>query len=109
MTAASARDVAGIVAAHADTPVEQLRPNTRLWHDLRLAGDDFGDVIEELHRAYGVTLRGGLEEYCRTEADLSWAFLWWPFASWTFKREKRYRDLTIAELATAARSGVQVG
>ncbi|HEX2559204.1 hypothetical protein [Phenylobacterium sp.] len=97
--------MAKIVAGHADVPLERMTGGTRLWHDLKLAGDDFGDVIQELHRTLGVTLHGDLGDYCPTEADVIWAgFLWWPF-----KRKKTYRNLSIAELARSAGSGVRVG
>ena len=97
-------DVVRIVAARADATPEQIQPSARLWHDLRLAGDDFADMIEELHRAHGVTLRGKLGDDCPTEGGLSWTFLCWPF-----NRKKTYRELTISDLVTAARTGVQIG
>jgi hypothetical protein len=97
-------DVATVVAAHALVPIEQVRPSTRIWHDLKLAGDDFADLIEELHRTYGLTLRGHLGDYCPTEGNLMWAFWWWPF-----RRKKSYRELTVADLAAGARSNVHVG
>ncbi len=97
-------DVLRIVASHAGIPREHVSPGARLWHDLQLAGDDFADLIEELHRTHGVTLRGDLGDYCPTEAALHWASWWWPF-----RGKSTYRELTIAELATAARSGVKVG
>jgi hypothetical protein len=111
MTAASddiEADVVRIVAAHAVARLEQITVNARLWHDLKLAGEDFGHVIEELHRIHGVTLRRGLEDYCPTEVRLDWAFLWWPFKS-PWKRKKAYREVTVAELVAAARSGLPVG
>ena len=89
-------NIAAAVAVHAGCSAEQVGPSTRLWHDLRLAGDDFAEVIEELHRVYGVTLQGRLGDYCPTEGELYWAFWWWPFT-----RKKAYRELTIKELAAA--------
>lgn len=96
--------VAALVAAHAGVPVEQLRSTTRLWHDLKLAGDDFVSLLEELNRKHGVALRGQLGDYCPTEGDLNWAFWSWPF-----KRNKVYLELTVGELAIAARTGAYVG
>jgi len=97
-------EVAKVVAAHAGVPVEQVGPSTRLWHDLRLAGEDFADVIEDLNRTHGVTLSGRLGDYCPTEGDMTWAFWWRPF-----KRNKTYRELTVTELAAAAHLGANVG
>lgn len=96
--------VAALVATHAGVPAEQVRPTTRLWHDLKLAGDDFAELIEELNRTHDVTLRGQLGDYCPTEGDLYWAFWSWPFT-----RKKIYRELTVAELTVAAHMGAYVG
>ena len=99
-------EVAAIVAAHAGIPIDQVGPGTRLWHDLKLAGDEFGEVIESLYRTHGVTLRGHLGDYCPTEGDIWRALWWWPF---NFKPYKTYRELTLAELTLAARTGAYVG
>jgi hypothetical protein len=98
------REIAAVVAAHAGVPVEQVMLGARLWHDLRLAGDDFADVVEALHSTSGITLDGKLGDYCPTEGDLAWSFWWWPF-----RRVKTYRELTIKELASVARTAADVG
>lgn len=97
-------EVAAVVAARAGIPVEEVKSDTRLWHDLKLGGDDFADLIRDLHEAHGVILRGHLGDYCPTESEEWWAFWWWPF-----NRRKTYRELTVAELVFAARSQVHVG
>lgn len=96
--------IAALVAAHAGVHVDDVRPSTRLWHDLKLAGDDFADLIEDLHYHHGVTLRGQLGDYCPTEGGMARALFTWPFS-----RQKSYRELTITELVAGARGGVNVG
>jgi hypothetical protein len=96
--------IAKVVAKYAAVSTARVSSTTRLWHDLKLAGEDFAEVIDELHRTYGVMLREHLGVYCPTEPVLFWQFWRWPF-----EKDKTYRELTVAELATSARSGTHVG
>jgi acyl carrier protein len=93
--------IAATVAAHAGISVEQVEPSTRLYHDLMLSGDDFAELIGELHQTYGLTLRGKLSTYCPTESAF---WTWWPFFP-----AKEYREVTVAELTKGARLKIIVG
>lgn len=95
-------EVAVMVAAHAGIPAEQLRPTTRLWHDLKLAGDDFAELIEDLHRAFGVVLAGRLTDYCPSEGQVIWGH-WLPF------RRPTYVELPVSELIRSATDKAVVG
>jgi hypothetical protein len=98
------REIAKVVATYAAVPPARVNPATRLWHDLKLSGEDFAEVIDELHRTHGVTLRDHLGVYCPTEPVLFWQFWRWPF-----EKDKTYRELTVRDLATSALSGIHVG
>src|ERR1700753_2877583 len=91
------------IAWYAGCPVHKLTPARRLWHDLSIGGDDYAELIDDLHRALGVTLAGHSTDYCPPEAEALWA-QWSPF-----KRPQRYRELPISELVRSARLKVIVG
>jgi hypothetical protein len=91
------------IARYAGWPVHKLTPESRLRHDLKIGGDDFAELIDELHRALGVTLAGQLKDYCPAEVEALWAH-WSPF-----KRPQHYRELPISELVRSARLKVMVG
>lgn len=50
-------------------PAHAVTAEVRLWHDLGIAGEDFIALIDELHRAFGVTLAGELTVYCPPEYE----------------------------------------
>jgi len=95
-------EVAALVAGHAGVPVLQVGSATRLWHDLKLAGDDFAELIEDLHRAFGVALAGRLTDYCPSEGQVIWGH-WLPF------RRPTYVELPVSELIRSAKEKVVVG
>ncbi len=97
--------ISAMVAAYAAVPGKRINLNTRLWHDLKLSGEDFADLIDDLHRTYGVTLRGIQEEYCPTEAILFWQFWRWPSPA----KNQSYRELTVGDLVRSARLRIHVG
>lgn len=98
------REVAEVIAKFCGLPVVKVQPSSRLWHDLGIAGDDFVELIDKLHRRWGVTLAGQVDDYCPSEGD-TWRDFWW----WPFKRDAIYRGLTVSELARSARDKVIVG
>jgi len=96
--------ISAVVAHYPVVPAETLSPTTRIWHDLKIGGDDFAELIEELHRAFGVSLAGALTDYCPSEGEVIWGRMWWPF-----RRPKIYREIPISELVRSARVGSSVG
>jgi hypothetical protein len=98
------REITKAVATYAAVPVERVNPASRLWHDLKLSGEDFAELIDKLHRTHGVTRRQHLGTYCPTEPVLFWQFWRWPF-----EKDKTYRELTVRDLVSSARTGTHVG
>jgi hypothetical protein len=96
------RKVLAKVAHYVDVPAETVTLDSRLWHDLRLSGDDFAELIEELHLALGVTLAGDLRDYCPPEVDWGWP---WPFDG----RYKNFREVFVSDLVRSARTKEKVG
>jgi hypothetical protein len=49
-----ARQVTVFVAERMGIPVEQINPDSRLLHDLRIDGDDADELLEEFFRRFDV-------------------------------------------------------
>jgi len=70
-----------------------MTPQTGIYKDARLGGDDFYDFIDWFWTRFQVPLPGKAGDYAPGESSLS-DLLLWPFA-----RLRRYQPLTIADLA----------
>jgi len=96
-------EIVSRLAHYAGRPAHAVTAEVRLWHDLGIAGEDFIALIDELHRAFGVTLAGELTVYCPPEYE---AIL----AHWSrSKQSGRYRELPVSELIRSAALKVVVG
>jgi len=92
------REIATGLSEFADYPLARMAPETRVWHDARLAGDDFYDFVEWFWKRFNVSLPGKLLDYAPGEPNIF---------TWPFTKQRIYQPLTIRDLAVLAKSADQ--
>lgn len=88
-------DIAKGLSRFADFPFKKMSPDTRLYHDAGLAGDDFAEFIEWFWVNYRVPVPGRLTDYCPSEGQVIWGYFPW-------NRTKPFVELRISDLAQLA-------
>jgi hypothetical protein len=91
-------EIAAGLSKFADYPLARMTPETRVWHDAKLAGDDFCDFVEWFSKRFNASLPGRALDYAPGEPNI----FTWPFA-----RQRTYQPLTIGNLATLAKDANQ--
>jgi len=99
-----AEEVVQMIREAANVDAAELRPDTQLWRDLRIGGDDMLELFLKLQKRYGVNLDGlHLPTYSPNEDDV----ITEQIAKWTRKKlhiapSDRYKSLTVADLIAVA-------
>ena len=87
--------VVSFVAQQRAEPANNISPTTRLWQDLRLAGDDADEFFVDFGKTFGVDLSGlDLSNYFPSEMAVTWR--------WFFVRKKQFPPITVMDLVRAA-------
>ena len=82
--------VVGRLVREHTTVSEEIRSDTQVYYDLKIWGDDFSDLLDDIEQALGVSLRHIREcDYVPQEGfnPLLWLF------------PKKFKSLSVSELA----------
>ena len=86
-----------MVAEQSGIPRAQISQDSRLYHDLKIWGDDAGELLTEFRDVFQVDFTGfAFEDYFPPEA--SWSK--WP---------REFQPLTVRELVESARARRWIG
>ena len=104
MTSTVADDVTNFIAREAGVPSSSVTRNTRLWHDLRIGGDDVDEVLSRFSNRFNVDVSGlSLAGHFPSEPAV-WCVSAWEYVAKhvRFVRPPRYADLTVDDFIRAA-------
>jgi hypothetical protein len=87
------RKIAEGLSNYADYPLANITPETRVWHDARVGGEDFLDFIHWCSATFGIALPGQAKDYAPPEPS-AFGDMW----LWLRKRPV-YQELTVSDLA----------
>ncbi len=77
--------------------------STRIYHDLHIAGDDAGELLDEIAKRFGVSFEGlDFHRYFPNESDAFFYFLARRFLGY---RDRRHAPLTVGHLTVVAQRG----
>lgn len=101
--------VAAFVAHWCGIPKERLTPETTLFGDLGVDGDDGSELLRDFGREFSVDMAGcDLRRHFGPEGLPLWAPLYWlilAFREGTPEQRARLEPITIADLARRAAAG----
>jgi hypothetical protein len=77
-----------------------IEPTTRLWHDLRISGDDASELLEDIHRQFGTNFFDfEFEPYFPDESEGMFA----PWTEWLHRG--RWKPFTFGHLVQVVKAG----
>ena len=92
--------VVSFVAEQRAEPANKISPTTRLWQDLRLAGDEADEFFVDFGKTFGIDLSGlDLSKYFPSEFAVTWC---WLGSKLGFFPERQFPPITIVYLVEAA-------
>jgi Protein of unknown function (DUF1493) len=99
-----AEKVTEFIANEAGVPVDSITRQTRLWHDLRLGGDDAVEVFTRYQAQFGVDLASlQLTQHVPSEITVWYVDAWESLARiLRFLPSPRYVPITVDDLVRAA-------
>jgi hypothetical protein len=99
------RHVTEVLLRLSDHRGQAITPSTELYYELGLAGDDLGDVIDEIRAPFATDFSPmDLRRYAPNEVRHNFGFnLFRAFREW--RGERTYRSLTVRSLVDAIQRG----
>ena len=96
--------VAGMVAKKCGLKQPQVRPDSRLLHDLNIDGDDAAELIQEICTHFSINMGGFVfDEFFGSEGRFFNPF--WFLRRNSSRHLKNKRPLTVGQIAAAAVAG----
>jgi hypothetical protein len=105
-------DVVAFVADFTRNPVECIKPQTTLFGDLGIDGDDGDEILSAFMRRFDVDMSSCRPVHFGPEGFVPWAPLYWLALAWRSRAEKqstpesraRLMPITIQDLIDSAKA-----
>jgi Protein of unknown function (DUF1493) len=80
-----------------------ISPESQIYYDLRIYGDDFFELVRWMHEEFGVQTMSGFENYAPLESPFQ--FLAPAIRKFLGRPEPRYCSLTVVDITNIITSG----